>query len=61
MEGAGVTDVDGVRMAWKRGDTVVVPTWNVYEHSCSDDAMLFCLSDEPLMRALKYYREQISS
>jgi gentisate 1,2-dioxygenase len=60
MEGSGVTDVNGVRMEWKRGDTVVVPTWNTYQHSSSDDAVLFGLSDEPLMRALKYYREEIS-
>lgn len=58
MEGTGTTRVaDGV-FAWQRGDTVVVPTWSAFSHEASSDAQLFCLSDEPLMRAFRYYRSE---
>jgi gentisate 1,2-dioxygenase len=48
--------IEGKRFAWQRGDTVVVPTWNRYEHRALADSVLFSLSDEPLMRFAKYYR-----
>jgi gentisate 1,2-dioxygenase len=56
MEGAGQTDVGSETIAWTRGDTVVVPTWINFSHRATSDALLFGLSDEPLMRAFKYYR-----
>lgn len=37
-------------------DTFAVPTWTNFNHHAASDALLFCLSDEPLMRAFKYYR-----
>lgn len=56
MEGAGQTSVGGETFSWRRGDTVVVPTWTAFSHHADSDSQLFCLSDEPLMRGLKYYR-----
>ena len=58
MEGSGETRVAEKVFAWKRGDTVVVPTWTPFSHQATSDAQLFCLSDEPLMRAFKYYRSE---
>src|SRR6266508_974726 len=56
VEGSGETLIEGEHFAWQRGDTVVVPTWNKYEHRALADSVLFSLSDEPLMRFAKYYR-----
>jgi gentisate 1,2-dioxygenase len=58
MEGAGQTKVGKETFAWRRGDTVVVPTWTDFSHQAISDSLLFCLSDEPLMRAFKYYRSE---
>ena len=58
MEGAGQTRVGEETFVWRRGDTVVVPTWTDFHHQTTSDSLLFCLSDEPLMRALKYYRSE---
>jgi gentisate 1,2-dioxygenase len=33
-----------------------VPTWTHFSHRATSDSQLFGLSDEPLMRACKYYR-----
>jgi gentisate 1,2-dioxygenase len=46
--------------AWKSGDTVVVPTWTTFSHRATSDSQLFCLSDEPPMRAFKYYRSEFA-
>ena len=59
MSGQGATVVDGVTFGWTRGDTVVVPTWARMSHSASSDAVLFGVSDEPVMRALNYFRSEI--
>lgn len=59
MSGEGATVVDGITFEWTRGDTVVVPSWSVLHHRVSTDAVLFGISDEPLMRALSYFRREI--
>jgi gentisate 1,2-dioxygenase len=56
VEGSGETAVGGSRFRWRQGDTFVVPGWNKYEHRAATDAVLFALSDEPLMRFAGYYR-----
>ena len=43
---------------YQRGDTFVAPTWTHHSHHATSDTLLFCLSDEPLMRAFKYYRSE---
>jgi gentisate 1,2-dioxygenase len=61
IEGGGETIVGDKPFHWQRGDTIVVPTWNKYEHRSIADSVLFCLSDEPLMRFAKYYRLEVCS
>ena len=58
VEGSGETQVNGERFAWKRGDTIAVPCWSWFEHRAAADALLFCMSDEPLMRFSGYYRHE---
>jgi gentisate 1,2-dioxygenase len=60
VEGAGETQVGDTKFQWKRGDTVVVPMWNWYEHRATADAQLFQMSDEPLMRFGKFYRSELA-
>jgi gentisate 1,2-dioxygenase len=56
LEGSGVTTIDERHFCWRKGDVFVAPTWTKIEHSIESDALLFTLSDEPLMRFARYYR-----
>jgi len=58
VEGSGDTIVGAERFAWQRGDTIAVPCWNWFEHRASSDALVFCMSDEPLMRFSRYWRHE---
>ena len=59
MAGSGETQVGKERFAWRRGDTFTVPTWAYFTHKANEDAQLFEMSDEPLMRFGLYYRTQV--
>jgi gentisate 1,2-dioxygenase len=59
VEGSGETTIDGQPMHWQAGDTLAVPTWMRFEHAATSDAVLFAMSDEPLMRFAKYYRVEV--
>lgn len=56
MEGSGSSTIAGKTMAWQRGDVFTVPCWSWQEHQADSDAMLFTMSDEPLMRFSAYWR-----
>jgi gentisate 1,2-dioxygenase len=43
---------------WEFGDTLVVPGWTHFEFSASEEALLFQVNDEPLMRMLGFYRQE---
>jgi gentisate 1,2-dioxygenase len=58
-EGSGTSVIGDKTVAWERGDTFVVPFWNVMSHRASTDATLLELSDEPLMRFANYYRQEL--
>jgi gentisate 1,2-dioxygenase len=57
-EGRGTSLIDGTPFVWQRGDTFVVPSWHKVEHHAAADSVLFDMSDEPLLRFSKYYRQQ---
>jgi gentisate 1,2-dioxygenase len=60
-KGSGHSVIDGKRYDWTERDIFCVPSWAWHEHinaSASEDAVLFCLSDLPVMRALGLYREE---
>jgi gentisate 1,2-dioxygenase len=59
VEGNGETAVGNERFTWRRGDTIAVPCWTWFEHSAAADSLLFCMSDEPLMRFSNYYRHEL--
>lgn len=56
MQGSGTSTVDGTDIAWSFGDTFVSPSWKWVSHRASDDAVLFQMTDEPLMRWCRYWR-----
>ncbi len=57
VEGAGATEVEGETFAWKRGDVIVVPAWQSHVHHSNDGAVLFRVTDEPVMAKLGFLRE----
>ncbi len=49
-KGSGTTEVDGKTLSWSRGDVIVVPAWHEHVHRSDDGAVLFRVTDEPVMR-----------
>ena len=59
MAGAGRSMIGDATFDWRRGDTIAVPTWVWYAHTAGQDAQLFELSDEPVLRACGYWRHEV--
>ena len=57
VQGAGVTEVEGTTLSWRRGDAIVVPSWREHVHRSDDGAVLFRVTDEPVMQKLGFWRE----
>jgi gentisate 1,2-dioxygenase len=58
VDGAGTLKVGDKSFTWSKGDTFVIPTWNWFDYAASADSLVFCMSDEPLMRFANYFHEQ---
>jgi len=61
FRGKGTTIIDGQKFDWEQGDCFVVPLWSWHSHrngSQADPAILFSVSDRPVMEALRLYREE---
>ena len=59
-EGSGRSVLDGIRFDWQRGDTFCVPTWCWQEHAAgTKDAVLFAVTDEPILRSLALHRTEL--
>jgi gentisate 1,2-dioxygenase len=61
FRGRGTTQIGERRFEWEQGDSFVVPLWYAHGHlnrSSSDDAILFSMSDAPVLKALDLYREE---
>lgn len=58
MHGTGTSHVGDATFDWSAGDTIAVPGWEWFQHVATNDAQIFGLSDEPLMRFAGYYRQQ---
>jgi gentisate 1,2-dioxygenase len=56
VQGAGRTVAQAKILEWQAGDTFVVPGWTWSEHRADNDAILFAMSDEPVLRATCLYR-----
>jgi len=62
FRGSGATVIDGNRYEWQQGDSFVVPLWRSHHHenTSNQEAILFTMTDKPVMDALGLYREQAS-
>jgi gentisate 1,2-dioxygenase len=61
FRGKGATQIGERRFDWEQGDSFVVPLWYGHCHlnrSASDEAILFSMSDAPVIKALGFYREE---
>lgn len=60
FQGRGRTRVGEGYLEWKKGDTFVVPLWqwHCHENVAHDEAVLFSLSDRPVIESLQLYREE---
>jgi gentisate 1,2-dioxygenase len=62
FRGNGATEIAGECFEWQQGDSFVVPLWHEHQHRVnSDEAILFSMSDAPVLKALGLYREEPSS
>ncbi len=61
FRGSGTTVVGEQRFDWDQGDSFVVPVWYAHSHtnrSSSEEAILFSMSDAPVLKSLNFYREE---
>jgi gentisate 1,2-dioxygenase len=60
VSGSGETRAGPEILKWEKGDAFVIPGWTWYEHAnrASDDAVLFCMNDEPVLSALSLLRSE---
>ena len=61
LKGRGKTIVEGKEFHWGENDLLIVPTWAWHEHVNLDpdnDAILYCVSDEPVVKKLGLYKEE---
>jgi gentisate 1,2-dioxygenase len=56
LQGKGTTYIDGDMFTWCRGDVIAVPAWRRQAHHAMEDATLFCMTDEPVLRACGWLR-----
>ena len=58
FRGKGASVIGDQRFEWEEGDSFVAPLWHPHRHENSHDraAILFILTDQPLMEALGFYR-----
>ena len=60
IEGEGVTEAAGQQFEWRANDIFVVPgfAWRRHSNAGSMDAILYTVSDEPLLDKIGQYRAQ---
>ena len=61
VRGRGRTTIGDTVLDWGPKDCFALPNWAWHDHrnlSASDDAVLFCVNDIPLVRFLGLYREE---
>jgi gentisate 1,2-dioxygenase len=64
IEGHGESRIGDAPLAWERGDTFVAPAWHRVEHrnlAATEPACLFSFNDEPAVRALGLWQEEIEA
>jgi gentisate 1,2-dioxygenase len=60
LEGSGTTEIGGTSFGWEENDIFVVPNflWRRHINSAAQDAVLYVVSDMPLLEKVGQYRAQ---
>ncbi len=60
LEGEGLVEVDGEQIEWGRNDVFAMPSWrwSKFKNTGSENAFLYSVTDEPVVRATGLYREE---
>ena len=56
VRGRGRSRIAGQTFDWERGDVIVAPAWQPHVHESDGEAVLFRVTDEPLLAALDWLR-----
>jgi gentisate 1,2-dioxygenase len=59
VQGEGVASVDGERFQWRRGDVIAAPAWRPHCHEAAGDAILFRVTDQPVMQRFGWWRQEL--
>lgn len=57
VSGSGTARLGDLLADWTRGDVLAVPSWTPFDLRASTDAIVLEVCDEPVLRALGFYRE----
>ena len=62
VQGRGRSVIDGKAFDWEKGDIIALPSWAEHDfaNTGGEDAILFSISDRPVLEALGFYREALS-
>jgi gentisate 1,2-dioxygenase len=62
VQGKGRSMIDGQPFDWEKNDIVALPSWAQHDFAStgSEDAILFSISDRPVLETLGFYREELS-
>ena len=60
VQGKGRSVIGGQPFDWGKGDIIALPSWALHQHANtgSEDAILFSISDRPVIESLGFYREE---
>ena len=56
IDGRGQSTIGGQSFDWSGGDVLALPSWMEQEHHADEDAVILCVSDAPMLRALRWLR-----
>jgi len=61
-QGKGRSVIEGNAFDWEKGDIIALPSWALHDFAAGggEDAILFSISDRPVLQALGFYREDLS-
>ena len=61
VQGKGRSVINGKTFDWEKGDIIALPSWAEHDfaNTGAEDAILFSISDKPVMEALGFYREAL--
>jgi gentisate 1,2-dioxygenase len=60
VQGKGRSVIEGKTFDWGKGDIIALPSWAQHAHSNTgaEEAILFSISDRPVIESLGFYREE---